>query len=454
MFHLSSDRERVVIIGAGASGLPIASQMRKETKDIDITVITKGRHVAYSPCALPFVLHGVIDDFDSCIMKTPDDYEQVDIRILTETTVERIDLENQRLESTAGVIEFDTLVIATGSFPFIPPIPGADAEGVCVLKTMEDAQRISDYIADVKEAVIVGDGAIGLEVASAFISRGITVTVVELLPYVLPLILDPDMAQLVHNHLTDLGARVICGSAVTEVFKDGDGKVRGVKVEDEEIPCQMVLMSTGVRPSTGLAKEAGIDLGPSGGIETDSSLHVKVGRRYLPNVYASGDCVEVIKDFTYQRTISPLGTSAWRLARVVADNIMGRNSYLAPFTSPNVCVVGDLQIGSVGLTTHSANSAGIQTQDRVSTGPSAARYYPERHMITSKIIIDHFRRIVGGQIISDGSGVKCRIDTLSVAMASKMKVDDFAHVETCYAPPVSALVDPLTLTAQSFFDVC
>ncbi len=451
---MASGNPRVVILGAGASGLPIASQIRKETKDVDLTVITQGKHVAYSPCALPFVLHGVIDDFESCIMKTPDDYELVGITILTETTVESIDLEAQRLESTAGPIDYDTLVIATGSYPFIPPIPGVDSDGVCVLKTMEDAQRMSECIKDVEDAVIVGAGAIGLEVGSALISRGIRVTVVELLPYVLPLILDPDMAQLVHNHLLDLGAKVICSSAVTEVLADGEGKVRGVMVGEEEMPCQMVLMSTGVRPKTELAKEAGIELGPSGGIVTDSSLHVKVGRQYLPNVYASGDCVEVIKDFTYQRTISPLGTSAWRLARVVADNIMGRNSYLAPFTSPNVCVVGDLQIGSVGLTTHAASIAGIQTQSRVNTGPSAARYYPKRHMITSKILIDHSRRIVGGQIISDGSGVKCRIDTLSVAMAAKMKVDDFAHVETCYAPPVSALVDPLTLTAQSFFDVC
>jgi NADH oxidase (H2O2-forming) len=451
---MSSGKERVVIIGAGASGLPIASQIRKETKEIDITVITQGKHVAYSPCALPFVLHGVIEDFESCIMKTPDDYDQIGIRILTETNVESIDLEAQRLESTAGTIDYDTLVVATGSYPFIPPIPGVEAEGVCVLKTIEDAQRIAECIADVKEAVIVGAGAIGLEVGSALISRGIKISVVELLPHVLPLILDPDMAQLVNNHLIDMGARVICGAAVTEVLTDDDGKVRGVKVGDEELPCQMVLMSTGVRPQTELAKKAGIDIGPSGGIVTDSSLHVKAGRRYLPNVYASGDCVEVIKDFTYQRTISPLGTSAWRLARVVADNIMGRNSHQAPFTSPNVCVVGDLQIGSVGLTAHAASSSGFQTQSRVNTGPSAARYYPKLHMITSKILIDHSRRIVGGQIISDGSGVKCRIDTLSVAMAAKMKVDEFAHVETCYAPPVSALVDPLTLTAQSFFDVC
>jgi NADH oxidase (H2O2-forming) len=451
---MPSERERVVIIGTGASGLPIASQIRKETKEKDITVITTSTHIAYSPCALPFVLHGVIPDFESCIMKTPDDYEAVGIKVLTQTTVESIDLEAQKLETTAGVVPYDTLVIATGSYPFIPPIPGVDAEGVCVLKTIEDARQIDKSLESVENAVIVGAGAIGLEVGSAMMARGVSVTVVELLPYVLPLILDPDMAQLVHNHLMDIGARVICGAAVSEVLTDEAGKVRGVRVGDEEIPCQMVLMSTGVRPSSKLAKDAGIETGSSGGIVTDSSLHVKVGREYLPNVYASGDCVEVIKDFTYQRTISPLGTSAYRLARVVADNIMGRNSYLLPFTSPNVCVVGQLQVGSVGLTTHAAKSSGIQTTARVGSGPSAARYYPKRHVITSKLIVDHSRRIVGGQIISDGGGVKCRIDTLSVAMASKMKVDDFAHVETCYAPPVSALVDPLTLTAQSFFDVC
>ncbi len=451
---MPSERERIVIIGAGASGLPIASQIRKETKEKDITVITTGTHIAYSPCALPFVLHGVIPDFESCIMKTPADYEAVGITVLTQTTVESIDLETEKLETTAGVIPYDTLVIATGSYPFMPPIPGVDAEGVCVLKTMEAAQQIAEGLESVMNAVSVGAGVIGLEVGSALMARGVNVPVVELLPYVLPLILDPDMAQLVHNHLLDIGARVICGAAVSEVLTDEAGKVRGVVVADEEIPCQMVLMSTGVRPSTKLAKDAGIETGSSGGIVTDSSLHVKVGREYLPNVYASGDCVEVIKDFTYQRTISPLGTSAYRLARVVADNIMGRNSYLLPFTSPNVCVVGQLQVGSVGLTTHTAKSSGIQTTSRVGSGPSAARYYPKRHVITSKLIVDNSRRIVGGQIISDGSGVKCRIDTLSVAMASKMRVDDFAHVETCYAPPVSALVDPLTLTAQSFFDVC
>ena len=417
-------------------------------------MITQGKHIAYSPCALPFVLHGVIDDFESCIMKTPDDYRNVGIDIMTETDVTRIDLEGKLLETTRGDVAFNTLVIATGSFPFIPPIPGVDAEGVCVLKTMEDAQRIEECLEGVENAVIVGAGAIGLEVGSALIERGLNVTVVELLPYVLPLILDPDMAQMVHNHLIDMGARVICGAAVSEVHKDGAVKARAVTVGDEEIPAEMVLMSTGVRPNTQLAKEAGIELGVSGGIVTDSSLHVKVGRQYLPNVYASGDCVEVVRDFTYQHTISPLGTSAYRLARVVADNIMGRNSYLAPFTSPNVCVVGKLHVGSVGLTTHAASTAGIQVQSRVNTGPSAARYYPKKNLITSKIIVDYSRRIVGGQIIAEGGGVKCRIDTLSVAMAAKMKVDDFAHVETCYAPPVSALVDPLTLTAQSFFDVC
>ena len=451
---MSSARERVVIIGSGASGLPIASQIRKETKDKDITVITQARHIAYSPCALPFVLHGVIPDFQSCIMKTPDDYEAVGIHILTETTVNGIDLEGQVLDTPAGPVEYDTLVIATGSFPFVPPIPGVDAENVHVLKTMEDAQGIQKGMEGVESAAIVGAGAIGLEVGSAMLERGIRVTVVELLPYVLPLILDPDMAQIVQNHLVDLGARVICGTAVTEILKDENGRVRGLKVAEEEIAVQLALMSTGVRPNSGLAKDAGIEIGPSGGIVTDASLHVKMGRQYLANVYASGDCVEVIKDFTYQRTISPLGTSAYRLARVVADNIMGRNSCQLPFTSPNVCVVGKLQVGSVGLTTHAAKISGIMTTSKVGTGPNAARYYPKRHMITSKILIDASRRLVGGQIISDGSGVKCRIDTLSVAMAAKMKVDDFAHVETCYAPPVSALVDPLTLTAQSFFDVC
>ncbi len=451
---MGEEREHVVIIGSGAAGLPVASQIRRETKDIDLTVVTKADRIAYSPCAIPFVLDGKIEDFASIVMKTPEDYRNVGINIMTETDVERIDLEGRRIETSAGPLEYDILVIATGAYPFIPPVPGVDAKNIFTMKVIEDGELILECIESISDAVIVGAGAIGLEVATSLLNRDVSVTIVELLPYILPLILDQDMAQMVHNHLTDLGARVITGAAVSEVFKDESGVVRAVQVGEEEIPADFVLMATGVRPDSKLAQEAGIAVGPTGGIVTDSSLHVKVGRNFLPNVYAAGDCVEVVKDVTYQPTISPLGTSAHRMAQIVADNIMGRNSYMKPLSSPNVAVVGDLHVGSVGLTTHAAKMAGIQTQSRVATGPSAARYYPKRHPITSKIIIDSSRRIVGGQIIAEGGGVKCRIDTMSVAMAARMKVDDFAGVETCYAPPVSALVDPLTITAQSFFDVC
>jgi len=451
---MTAGRERVVIIGAGAAGLPVSSQIRKETREKDITVITLGKVIAYSPCALPFVLEGRIPKLHSIIMKTPKDYEDIGIHVMLETRVTRIDLKAKRLETNSGPVEFDTLVISTGAKAFIPPIPGVDAKGVHTLRWIDDCEAIAAEMGDIQGAVIVGAGAIGLEMAGAFLHHGKKVTIVELLPYVLPLILDPDMAQMVHNHLVDLGARVITGAAVSEVLKDPNGRVRGVKVGQEEIPCQFVLMSTGVRPDSDLAREAGIDVGPTGGIVTDASLHVKAGRNYLPNVYASGDCVEVVRDVTYQSATSPLGTSAHRLAKVVADNIMGRNTTMAPFTSPNVCVVGKFHVGSVGLTTHSAKAGGIEVQSKVATGPSAARYYPEKSLITIKLLIDSSRRIVGGQIIAEGGGVKSRVDTLAVAMAARMKVDDLATVETCYAPPVSALVDPLTLAAQSFFDVC
>ena len=451
---MGTARERLVIIGAGAAGLPIASQIREETRDKDITVITLGKVIAYSPCALPFVLEGRITNIRNIIMKRPEDYEAMGIRMMLETRVERIDLKAKVIETSRGPVEFDTLVIATGAKAFIPPIPGVDAKGVNTLRWYDDCLAIEKDLEGVTNAVIVGAGAIGLEVAGALLHRKIKVTVVELLPYVLPLILDPDMAQMVHNHVTDMGARVIVGTAVSEVLKDASGRVRAVRVGGEELPAEFVLMSTGVRPDTDLAKAAGIEIGPTGGIVTDGSLHVKVGRAFLPNVFASGDCAEVVRDFTFGKTTSPLGTSARRLAMVVANNLMGRNVVLHPFTSPNVCVVGNYHVGSVGLTTHAAAQAGITVQSRTATGPAIARYFPEKSLVTIKLLIDSSRRIVGGQMIGEGGGVKSRIDMLSTAMASRMKVDDLATVETCYAPPVSALLDPLTLAAQSFTDVC
>jgi NADH oxidase (H2O2-forming) len=451
---MNEARERLVIIGAGAAGLPVASQIRKETRDKDITVITLGRVVAYSPCALPFVLHGMIHPIENIIMKSPADYEAIGIHMMLETRVESIDLKGQVVHTDKGPVGYDILVIATGAKAFVPPITGVDAKGVHTLRWYDDCLAIEESLKGISNTVIVGAGAIGLEVATALLHRGLRVTIVELLPYVLPLILDQDMAQMVHTHLMDQGARVIVGSAVSEVLKDDGGRVRAVRVGDEVIPAEFVLMGTGVRPDAELAKAAGIEIGPTGGIVADGSLHVKVGRSFLPNVYASGDCVEVVRDFTFARATSPLGTSAHRLAMVVANNIMGRNVVLHPFTSPNVCVVGNYHVGSVGLTTHMASLAGIQVQSRIATGPAIARYFPGKSLITIKLLIDSSRRIVGGQMIGEGGGVKSRIDALSVAMASRMKVDDLATVETCYAPPVSALVDPLTLAAQSFTDVC
>ena len=221
---MGTARERLVIIGAGAAGLPIASQIREETRDKDITVITLGKVIAYSPCALPFVLEGRITNIRNIIMKRPEDYEAMGIRMMLETRVERIDLKAKVIETSRGPVEFDTLVIATGAKAFIPPIPGVDAKGVQTLRWYDDCLAIEKDLEGVHNAVIVGAGAIGLEVATALLHRKMKVTVVELLPYVLPLILDPDMAQMVHNHVVDMGARVIVGAAVSEVLKDA--KVR------------------------------------------------------------------------------------------------------------------------------------------------------------------------------------------------------------------------------------
>ena len=433
--------KKVVIIGAGAAGLPVASYLRasRTPEDFEITVLTDRKHIAYSPCAMPFVMSGTIPNFEGIVMRDLEHYRSKSIDLRVETTVESINVEKRTITTEQETIPYDVLVLGTGSNAFVPPIPGTDLDGVFVLKTLRDGIRIAEALKKAKNTVIIGGGAIGLETAHAFRKLGKKTTVVEVLPYILPQILDRDMAEILQRYVEDYGIRVITRTPASSI--NGKGRVESVTVGEEEIPADLVLISTGVRPRVDLAREAGLQIGETGGIVTDASLRVKKGRSYLPNVYAAGDCTEVIHAVTNRPTLSPLGTTATRQVRVVVQNILGRNAIFGPVSNPNVCVVGDYHVGSVGATSHLAEVNGISTIPSLVEGVTSARYFPEGGKIYLKLISDRTTRIIGGQIISFGGGVKERVDALSMAIHQKLYAYELANLETCYAPPVSPLVD-------------
>jgi NADH oxidase (H2O2-forming) len=438
-------RERVVFIGAGGAGLTAAFIVARKSPDLPMTLFSRDGTVAYSQCGMPFVLDGRIADFDKLIIYKPDVFKDLGLDVRTGTTVTGIDLDARTVSVEGGqTMEYGELVIATGSVPFIPPVPGVGLSGVRRLLTLEDGRALAAAMKEIKSVVIVGGGPIGLETAPAFLHNRISVTIVERTPQLMPSALDPDMTKLLEDHLKEMGAVVVTGKGVESI--NGADKVESVTVGGETVKADLVLLSAGVKPNVELAKRSGIDIGPVGGIDVDEHFRVKKHGVALDGVYAAGDCVEEVNEITGKKMVCAIGTVANRQARFLAEQLLGNPIPYRPVLCPAVCVIGSLHVGSVGLTSRGCEAAGITPITFKAKSFSKARYYPGGKQIDVKLISDG-ERLVGAQIVGE-EGVHGRINGLTLAIHKKMSAEELADVETCYAPPVSPMIDPVTYAAE------
>jgi NADH oxidase (H2O2-forming) len=432
--------KKVAIIGAGAVGMTVATYLKRHT-DYDVLVFSSDTHTAYSQCGMPFVMEGIISDFHDLIIRPPGTFIEMGIDLHLDTKVRHIDTVSQTVISDSGVSEYDHLVIATGSTPFIPPIPGIHISGVFTLHTLSDGMDIKANINDNSKVVVIGAGGIGTEIAASLARRGINTTLIEHLPQVLPLILDPDMASLVEQHLISMDVKVMTGTGVDSV--NGLDKVDSVTAGDKTLPADVVIVAAGLKPLISVAREAGCDIGPTGGIVTDERLRVSMNGEFQDNVYSGGECVQVFDLITGLPVISRLGSAARRMARVIGENLAGRVAVYPPTLSPGVVVAGNLIAGSVGITSHTAKVHDINIISGSSKGYSRAGYYPGGVPMYIKLLFSK-QKLVGAQVVS-GTGVKERIDALSLAMRMGAEVDDLLDWETSYSPPVAMIIDPVTL---------
>jgi len=437
--------KHLVIIGAGAAGLPVASQVRRKNKDIDITVITDREYFAYSPCGIPFVISGMINSFDTLILRDMKHYSEMNISILNKTTVDTLSIDANEIILGNEKLKYDILVIATGAKPIIPPVPGIGLEGVYFLNSLEDAFKISDSLKNTKNPIIIGAGAIGLEMAHGFLKKGLKSRVIEMKDRVLPNMLDKDMSNIVEDYLSSLNMKIHTSTVASAIL--GEKKISHVRANGNEFETDLVLVSVGVRPNVELAKNAGIETGSTGGIVTDASLRVKRKGKFLKNVYSCGNCVEVTDIITHKSTVSALGSTAIRQGVVVADNILGKNSVFGPISSPSIAVIGELEVGTVGVTREKALDYGINPIEGNAKGLTRAKYYPRGEDIYVKILADSDYRVIGAQVISK-EGVKGRIDAMALLIGRKTTVHQLATSETSYAPPISSALDPLTMAAR------
>ncbi len=441
---------KIVIAGGGAGGLSTASNIRKCNKNAEITVITKEKHIAYSPCAIPYVLGGEVDNFDDIIMHEAEDYLEKNIKIITEAEVfDVISSENKvkyRFKdqniSEEYEMPYDYLVIATGATSFIPPIEGTDLKGVFKIRTIEDGFKIKEWAEKSQRAVVVGASLIGLETSYALKQMGLDVTMTEMVSQIIPRSLDPDMANIVQNYIEKQGINVILGNPVEKIL--GHEHVEGAVFGDETVEADMVIMATGVRPQTKLAEMAGCEIG-RWAIRVNEKMQTSI-----PNIYAVGDCVEVLDAITGEYTQSMLGTAAVRQGKIAGKNIIGIGGEFKPVLNSMVSKVGELEFGAVGITKTLAPQSGINVISGKIKALTKARYYPGAKRIDVKIIGNHKGQIIGCQLIGE-ERVAERVDTMSLAISNGITCSELATTEFSYAPPVSMVTDPIILAAE---DAC
>ncbi|VUT24835.1 MAG: Coenzyme A disulfide reductase [Candidatus Methanolliviera sp. GoM_asphalt] len=434
---------KIIIIGGGVAGINLLEFLHKRDPKADITLIKREDAASFSTCGLPYFLEGTLK-YDDIVLHDEEFYKKKGIDFRVKTDVKEINLDDRTVMTKDESLTYDDLVIATGRKPYVPKIEGIDLKGVYTFNDEIDGLKIKESMKEAKDGVVIGGGSIGLSAAVALAKNGLNTKVLVGHDHVLSSILDPDMAKIVEDRLNEIGIEMITHSKIDSM--EGDGRVRSISVNNMDIPAEIVVVSRGTRPNVDLARDARIETGENGGIITDFKMHVKRGD-YLKNVYAFGDCVEVIDHVTGRPRLSQLGSTAVIQAKVIADNILGGALTYEPCVSPNATKIADIQVGSVGITSRTAKKFGINLVTGKSKKLTRARYYPGRLPVTVKLLFDEGEKLVGAQVVS-GECAAERINSLTIAIKRGMSAREILKMERVFEPALSLLVDATVDAAE------
>ena len=439
--------KRIVIIGAHAAGVDAASAARKTDHTAEITLLTDEKHPGYSRCGLPFVIGKHIEAFSNLIVFQPPYFQMMKISLKTETKATAINTQNktvdaQNKDGKTETLPYDSLIIATGASSFMPPIKGKEKQGILSLRTLGDGVAIDEAVKNgAKTALVMGAGLIGLETAIGLQERGLQVTVVEMLPQVLPQMLDADMAKAVQEMLQEKGISIIVGKPVEEIL--GAEKATGVVAGGQQFSADIVISAFGVRANTQLAQNAGILMGDTKAIKTNARMETSA-----KDVYAAGDCAESTHIVTQKPSLMQFGTVAVRHGKVAGTNAAGGYSQFTGVLGSSVSRLYETDIGSTGLTETAAQRARIETVTGTITSKTKADYYPGALPIKVKLVVEkESQKIIGAQIIG-GEEVTQRINAISFAIQKGMTARELVKADTAYAPPVCETWEPMVLAAE------
>jgi len=431
---------RIVIIGGVAGGMSAATRMRRLDADAEIIVIEKSGHVSYANCGLPYYVGGVIEEEDALLLQTPASLHarfRLDVRIASEVEsinpIKKLVVVKNGITKESYELNYDKLVLSPGASPVVPPIPGI--ERAMTLRTVEDVEKIFNRVSQKPaNAVVIGGGFIGVEIAENLIHKGIKTTVVEAATQLLAP-LDPEMATLVAQEMIKNNVELHLGASAQEITESTVVLSNGVV-----LPAEMIILAIGVRPDIKLAKEAGLTIGTRGGIDVDD-----FNRTSNPDIYAVGDVAEKTDAIDGSSTLVPLANLANRHGRVVADHIAGRTTRPVKTIGTAIVKVFDLMIAATGWNEKRLSASG-RAFKVIHTHPNShAGYYPGAKQMDLKLIFDaKSGEILGAQGVGI-EGVDKRIDVIATSIRGGITAPELADLELAYAPPFGSAKDPINM---------
>lgn len=452
--------KKIVIIGGVAAGPKAACHCKRLIPDAEVTILDQDNLISYGGCGIPYFVSGDVNDEEelrktSYHLTRDEGYFQnaKGVTVRTRTRALAIDrqkkcVEVEHVETGAkDSIPYDNLVIATGSQPFVLPIPGADLDGVYTISDLHKAIAIKKRLAmgEVGKAVVIGGGAIGLEMAESFADLwGVETSLIEFMPQIFPRIVDSYFAAMVQNHMKKHGVNIYTGEGALAIEADANGKACKVVTPKRTLETDLVVMAAGVRPRTQLAKDAGLLVSPLG-IVVNNRLQTSD-----PNIYAAGDCIETTNLITGKKFFAPMGSLANREGRVVGDNLAGIPSTFNGVVGSFVMKAFECCIGATGLCLEAAKAEGFDAAASISAPSDRAHFFPTQAVMPIQMVFDRkSRRVLGVQAFGAmNDAVLARINAAAALISKKATIEDFSLLEMAYAPPFSTAIDALNAAAN------
>jgi len=450
-FESLKSGKRIVVIGGVAAGMSAASKARKLRSDIEILVFEKSGHISYGACGLPYFISDVIkspEDLVAYDAKFFKEKRDIDVFLYHEVVAiypakQSVLVKNLQI-GTQNEYQYDKLVISTGARAFVPPIKGIETKGIFTIKTLQDGIETKDFIRKnvPKRALIVGAGHIGLEMAEALANAGMDVTIAEREPNILG-IMDDEITKIVEEGLVRNRVKLFKSASVGE-FTSKNGYVREAILDNSKsIAIDIVIVSSGTRPNTEIAKEAGIETDHTGAIKVNQRMETNV-----PGIYSAGDCAMAYHQILERQVYFPLGTTANKQGKVAGENTAGGNASFKGIVGTSLLKVFDLEVAKTGLSGIEAQREGFNIISNVVEQSSRAHYYPGGSKIQIKLIAEmNTGRILGAEMVGK-EGISKRIDVFATAIATKMTVEDMGDLDLSYAPPFAPVWDPILIAAN------